>query len=482
MSAKVGAVDRRAGEASQRTGEAATSWDRAIVLASLGVGTYMSALDGSIVNSILPIIAEAFSADAATIEWVVTTYLLVQSGLLLTFGRLGDMRGHRMIYLIGMVIFSGSSAFCGAAPGPLFLVIARAVQALGASMMIANSPAILTRVFPPEQRGKALGFQATTVYLGLASGPPLGGWLAGALGWRSVFYVNIPFGILGFILVYHFIKVRAPAGAGERFDPWGAASYVSGLIVLLLGLNQAHAWGWTSPLTLGCMAVGLVLLATFTTIELRVPSPMLDLTLFTSRAFSAPVLSAMLNYGATSSILFLMPFYLIQGRGLSPQESGFVLITQPLVMAITASYSGSLSDRIGSRIPATVGMAILSCGLFFLSREGGTAPLLVVVATLALIGLGIGLFTSPNNSAVMGAVPQTRRGVAAGVQSTARTLGNVLGIGMAGAIFSTVLATSDLTDPVAVVSGASLGWLAGSIVAAIGAVMSFTRPNTPLDL
>jgi len=444
------------------------------VLAAVGVGAFMSALDGSIVNTVLPVVSGQFRVDVTAIEWVVTVYLLVQSGLLLSFGRLGDMRGHKSIYLSGYALFVGASALCGFAPGVTFLVAARAVQAIGASMLIANSPAILTHVFPASQRGRVLGLQSTMVYLGLATGPPLGGWLTSLISWRAVFYINVPVGLLAFLLSWRFIPRDEP-GKRERFDVAGAATYVFGLVALLLALNQGQEWGWTSAPVLGAAVVGAAMLGVFAFLELRHRAPMLDLTLFRRRAFTAPVLSAVLNYMGTSSTFFMVPFYLIQGRGLSPGQAGLLMTAQPIVMATTASFSGSLSDRIGSRIPATIGMVVLAVGLFLLSRLGGAAPFGAVAAVLAVVGLGVGLFTSPNNSAVMGAVPQERRGVASGVLATARTLGNVLGVGIAGAIYATSLASSGSEAPPAVVTAVGWAILAAAIAAALGAVTSATR-------
>lgn len=449
---------------------------RSSALAGLAVGAYMSALDGSIINSMLPVVTRALGSDVATMEWIVTTYVLLQSGLLLSFGRLGDLRGHKVVYVLGFVIFLVGSVFCGLAPSPPFLIGARAIQALGAAALWSNSAAILTRVFPPEQRGRALGFQATMVYLGLSSGPPLGGWLTGAFGWRAVFLVNIPFGLLALYLSVRYIRRDEPSGRGERFDLAGAAVYLLGLVSVLLALNQGHALGWTSAPVLGSLAIGLALLVAFAAIERRVAHPMLDLGLFRRRAFAAPVLSAVMNYLCTNSTIFLMPFYLIQGRGLDPAQAGLILIGQPVVMATTTSLSGALSDKIGSRLPATLGMTILSLGLFLLSRLDGSSPLPQVVGSLAVVGLGVGLFTSPNSSAVMGAVPSERRGVAAGILSTARTLGGVLGIGLAGAIFTTVLTSAGDAAPATVVHAANIGLATASGIALLGALTSATRP------
>ena len=266
--------------------------------------------------------------------------------------------------------------------------------------------------------------------------------------------------------------------AGERQEPFdlaGSAVYVLGLGLLLLGLNQGPAWGWSSPATIGCLLLAGLLLAAWVVLELRIPTPMIDLRLFRQRAFSAPVLSAMLCY-ASISATFLLPFALIQGRGLSPAQVGLVLTCQPVVMAVTASISGPLSDRIGSRAPATVGLLIVSVALFLLSRLQGSTPIAQIAAVLLLTGLGIGLFTSPNSSAVLGAVPAQRRGVANGVLGTARTLGMVLGIGVAGAVYTTTLGAAGAPGPEAILGAAGAGLLVGSGIALLGALTSATRP------
>ncbi|HEY8476632.1 MAG TPA: MFS transporter, partial [Chloroflexota bacterium] len=306
------------------------------VLAAVGVGTFMSALDGSVVNTVLPVLSAAFDAPIATIEWVIVVYLLVVSGLLLSFGRLGDLRGHKVVYLAGFGVFVTASALCGLAPSATALIAARALQAVGAAMLFANSPAILTKTFPAAQRGQALGLMGTMTYLGLTAGPSLGGWLAERLGWHAVFFINVPVGALALALGARFIPHDRPETTGERFDLPGAIAFTGGLVALLLGLNQGYALGWGSLPILALMIAAAVLLGVFLLVERRTPFPMLDLSLFRSRLFSAAVASAVLNYVCVYSILFLLPFYLIQGRGLGPAEAGLVLTAQPLVMAVAA--------------------------------------------------------------------------------------------------------------------------------------------------
>jgi EmrB/QacA subfamily drug resistance transporter len=330
------------------------------VLITVGVGTFMTALDGSVVNTVLPVVSRTFRTDVASVEWVVTVYLLVLSGLLLSFGRLGDMRGHKGVYVAGFALFVLGSALCGVAPSVPALIVFRGAQALGGAMLAANAPAILTGNFPASQRGQALGLQATMTYLGLTIGPSLGGWLTSQFGWRTVFYINIPVGLLAVALSLSLIPSDRPAEKADRFDVAGAITFLGGLVALLLALNQGSDWGWTSAPILVLLSAAIVLLVAFVAIERRVRSPMLDLSLFGKRLFSASAGSAVLNYICLYSVVFVMPFYLIVGRGLSPAQAGLLLTAQPLVMAVAAPLSGALSDRIGSRLLSTLGMLILA--------------------------------------------------------------------------------------------------------------------------
>jgi EmrB/QacA subfamily drug resistance transporter len=418
------------------------------VLIAIGTGTFMSALDTSVVNTVLPVINADFGSQISTIQWVVTIYLLVVSGLLLTFGRLGDLRGHKSMYLLGFTIFIVSSGLCAWAPSAGALIGFRAVQAIGAAMLAANSPAILTENFPAVQRGQALGLQATMTYLGLTVAPSFGGWLTDLISWRMVFLINIPVGLLALMLSWYFIPAdKHAAKEGDRFDLRGALLFMSGLIALLLGFNQGHSQGWDSPVILGSISGAVILLGCFIFVEQRRVAPMLDLSLFLNRVFSSSVISAILNYICIFGIMFLLPFYLIQGRGFSPSQAGLILTAQPIVMAIVAPISGSLSDRLGTRKPTTLGMALLFVGLFMMSRFDQQTPVLNILLTLVVTGAGTGTFISPNNSALMGSAPRNRQGIAAGILATSRSLGMVLGVGLSGAVFSTVLANNSIVAP-----------------------------------
>lgn len=445
------------------------------MLFAVGVGTFMSALDGSIVNALLPVLRTSLRTDVAEIEWVITIYLLVVSGVLLAFGRLGDLRGHRDVYAAGFLGFALTSGLCGLAPSVQWLVAFRALQAIAAAMLFANAPAILTLSFPPSERGRALGLQATMTYLGLSVGPPLGGLLAGRLGWRAIFFVNVPIGVIGAWLSRRVIARDRPEDVPPRFDLAGAALFFVGLFALLLALNQGHDWGWSSAAVLSLVAAALATLAGFVALERRREHPMLDLSLFASRPFSGATFSALVSYIAAYAILFLVPFYLVQQRGLAPREAGVVLMAQPLVMMVSAPLAGALSDRIGSRGPSLAGLATLITGLLLLSRVRAETRLGLVAGALAVCGLGLGLFTTPNNSRLLGAAPPHRRGIASGVLAAARNVGMVIGVGIAGAVLTTVLARA---GDHAVVAGVSRGLEVAAAITALGLVTTWLEPET----
>ena len=439
----------------------------------------MTALDTSVVNTVLPVIGQNFHQAITTVEWVVTIYLLVLSGLLLSFGRLGDMRGHKTVYLIGFTIFMAGSFFSGSSPNIEILVIARGLQALGAAMLAANSPAILTKSFPEEQRGQALGLQATMTYLGLTAGPSLGGWLASLFGWRVVFYINLPVGLAAIWLSWHFIANDTNHRQSEQFDYLGAITFLLGLGSLLLGLNQGEQWGWGSIPIVALFSFAIVMLIIFQYVERHTAQPMLDLSLFRQLSFSMTTASAVINYIGVYSSIFLMPYFLIQGRGFSAAQAGLILTAQPVIMAIIAPISGTLSDRIGTRLPAVLGMAVLSVGLFAISRLGAGSSILSIMAALAIVGLGTGAFISPNNSALMGSAPKSRQGIAAGILATARNFGMVLGVGVAGAIYTTVLGHTALgsanNSGATIFTALSASFLVASIITLLGVFTGLVR-------
>jgi EmrB/QacA subfamily drug resistance transporter len=442
------------------------------VLAAVGVGTFMSALDGSVVSVAIPVMSKVLHSSVASIEWVVVIYLLVVSGTLLMFGRLGDLRGYKKTYLLGFAVFVTGSALCGFAPDERVLIAMRGFQALGAAMVFACSPAILIGAFPPQRRGQVLGLQGTFTYLGLTAGPVLGGLLTKHFGWPAIFFINVPIGLLAIVLSWRFIQQDSGIGNSETFDVPGAATFLVGLVALTLALDQGSAWGWLSIPTLGLLAVAAALLGAFLVLETRMKNPMLDLSLFRNRTFASSTTTALLNYVAIYTVVFLMPFYLENGRGMSADQAGLLLAVLSLVMAVTAPLSGSLSDRIGTRTLVVLGMLLLAAGAAWLGLIGQTASPRVVALALALTGLGTGVFVSPNTSALLGSAPLHRRGIASGILAEARNVGMVLGVGLAGAVFTTQLRGAQPGPHPVFFHAISTSFLVAASVAVAGAVVA----------
>jgi len=409
-----------------------------LILLAVAVGTFMSALDSSVVNIALPSISSHFKAPLFIIEWVVMSYLLVISSLLLTYGRLGDMYGHKKIYIAGFVIFTIGSLLCGVAPTIAMLIAFRAVQALGAGMLMSMGPAIVTDVTPAYRRGKALGITAVAVSVALTTGPVLGGFLTTHFGWQSIFFINIPIGIIGTFWVYKIVPNQSLCEV-QNFDVAGAATVFLALMSILIPLSYTEKYGWGNSYIIASLIFGVLLLLLFVYIENKIKSPMMDLGLFKSRLFTMSNVSALINYMAQFSVTLLMPFYLMQLKGLPPSKAGLMLIPMPVTMMIVAPISGALSDRFDSRYISSAGMGLISFGIFLLSRLSFDSTTAYIILTLAIIGLGSGLFQTPNNSAIMGSVPGNRRGIASSMLATMRNMGMVMGVAVSGALFSSRL-------------------------------------------
>jgi len=460
----------------------ASHWSRGDlgILLSVGLGTFMSALDASVVNTVLPVIRIAFGAPVASIQWVVTVYLLAMGGLLLTFGRLGDLRGHRRVFLLGFAVFVPASVFCGFAPGEGALICARILQGIGAAVIVSNSPANLVRSVHPSRIGRALGAQAAMTYLGLTLGPSLGGWLTEQFGWRSVFFINVPVGAAASLLGLRYLPDDRRAKAdGERFDFPGTVLFTGAFLALLLWLNRGHDWGWASPGTSGLLAGCVVLGILFHRRERTTPSPMLDLGLFRNRLFTMAAGSSLVNYVCVGFVMFLVPFYLIEARGLSPAHAGLLLTVQSLAMVVTAPVSGTLADRIGSRLPATIGMAISAAGLFVLSGLRGSSPSSLAVTGLLLTGVGSAIFVTPNNSTLLGAAPKGRHGIASGILATSRLVGITAGVGISGAVLAGFAGgqAAQAIAPDRVVAAIHFGFLSAGLLAVGGTALAAARGN-----
>ena len=433
--------------------------------ATLGLvmlGTFMTTLDTSIVNISLPAMANSFGTQlGGSIEWVLIIYLVVIAALLLTFGRLSDAIGRKPVWVLGLVIFTLGSALCGMAPGLPILIAARAFQGVGGALIFAPSIALISDAFPPEKRGQAIGLNAVAVSVGVAAGPSLGGVLTEQASWRWIFFINVPIGILAAILAARMLE--GGKGRPQHFDVPGAVLLGVGLGALTLGLSFGQEWGWASPLLLATLAIAIVALVALAIVERRVRQPNIDLNLLVCRPFAAAVVSLVLAFLGMFAVGFLMPFYFENQRGFSPQLSGLLLTPLAATIAVAAPLSGTLADRVGSRWIASVGLAIACVGLVALSFVGLDTSAWDIVWRLGLVGIGSGLFQSPNNRALMQAAPKSEQGEASGVLGTGRVIGQSLSVALAGAVYSAF--------------GLQAAFLTSAAIASIGIFTSLVRSS-----
>jgi EmrB/QacA subfamily drug resistance transporter len=404
-----------------------------LILTSVSLGSLMSTLDGSIVNIALPFIQQDFGIDLTTVEWVVVAYLLVIGSLLLPFGRLGEVLTFKRVYLVGFAIFTLASVSCAASPNELTLIGSRVVQAVGAAMMMAMGPAIVAHTFPPHERGRALGLNGVSVSIGLSLGPALGGVLTQQVTWRAIFLINAPIGVLAMLWAARILPEEA-GNRDQRFDLGGAFLSGVGLFCLLLALSEGQTWGWTSLPIVGLFALFVVFGVIFLAVESRAIQPMVELALFRIRPFSAGLASVVVAFAGLFTATFLLPFLLVQARGFQPLDAGLMLTPVPITMAVVAPFSGTLSDRVGPRVPASIGMAVMVLGLLSLTQLPVDFGVPDLVWRLVLLGIGQGLFMSPNSSAVLGSVPRPRMGTASGTLAQMRVNGQALGIALSAAI------------------------------------------------
>ncbi len=405
-----------------------------LTVAAVCIGAFMGQLDASIVTVALPTLQRTFDASVGAVAWVGLSYLLVLVASVVAVGRFADMWGRKLLYVYGFGVFIIGSALCGLAPGLGWLVGFRALQAVGAAMLQANSVAIIILAVPKHSRGKAIGIQGAAQAVGLALGPPVGGFLLAAGGWRLIFFVNVPFGLLGMVAGVLLIPRSRNLQNPMPFDWSGFILFFPAVIALFVAISFGNARGWTSPSIIGLLVGGSSLVAAFVHRERRCEQPMLDLRLFRQSRFSAGITSGLLSYLVMFGVLFLVPFYLERGVGLGSGRAGLELMVMPVALGATAPFAGRLADHVGAR-PLTVGgMACVAGGLVALAALRSGNGLFLVF--LAVVGIGMGAFTPPNNAAIMGSVPADEAGVASGVLNMTRGVGTSLGLAVTGLVFA----------------------------------------------
>jgi len=413
--------------------------DKWWIMLAVSMALLLGTIDGTIVNVALPTLVREFGANFPTIQWVVLAFLLGLSTLMLSVGRLADMMGKKQIFSAGLVVFLLGSLLCGLSPTVYALIGFRLLQSIGAAMTVALGVAIVTETWPPAERGKAIGITAGVISLGIVIGPTAGGLLIGSLGWRWIFFVNLPLGLLALLLVIRYVPPLTPRQNAETFDFLGAGITGLGLLALSLALTIGQTRGFGDPLILALFALAALAAAAFVPVERRAAYPMIDLDLFRNVQFSLNLITGSFTFVAIAAVIFLMPFYLELVLGLPVAQVGLLLAVAPLVLAVLGPLSGSLSDRFGTRPVSVVGLIFLLIGYLTLSTlRTDTKPVGYILRMLP-IGLGMGTFQSPNNSAIMGAAPRNRLGVASGLLSMTRTLGQTTGIALLGAAFASLL-------------------------------------------
>ena len=415
--------------------------DQKVALAIATLAAFFIPFMGSSVNIALPTIGEEFGMDAVSLSWVATSFLLAAAMFLLPFGRLADIHGRKRFFAWGIAIYTLASLLSAVAPSGLALILFRGLQGLGGAMIFSTGIAILTSVYPQEERGKVLGFSVGSVYLGLSFGPSIGGFLTEQFGWRSVFMVHVPIGLLIVSLIAAKLKGEWADARGERFDWVGSLIYTSSLMGVVYGLSllpQALG-GWLAL----SGAAGLIL---FVGWELKTDSPLMNIKLFrTSTVFAYSNLAALIHYSATFAVGFLLSLYLQYIQGYGAQNAGLILIAQPVVMAAFSPYAGKLSDRIEPRRVASIGMALTALGLFLLVLIDSRTGVGMIVGNLIILGLGFALFSSPNTNAVMSSVDKRYFGVASGTLGTMRLTGQMLSMGIATLIFAVYIGRVQIT-------------------------------------
>ncbi|TAL67357.1 MAG: MFS transporter [Bacteroidetes bacterium] len=397
------------------------------VIISATLSSFLTPFMASSINIALPTIGREFGMSAIFLSWVASTYLLTAAMFLVPFGKIADIYGRKKVFLLGLIIYTASALFCAFSLNGYMIIIGRIIQGIGGAMIFGTGVSLVTSVVPANERGKIIGITISMVYVGLSLGPFLGGVLTHNFGWRSVFIFNIPLGSIAIYYVMFKLKGEWAEAKGEKLDYYGSVIYGLSLLMLMYGLSQL-------PKTLGFILVsaGLAGIVFFIIWEMKIDNPVLNMNLFRNNTvFAMSNLAALINYSATFAITFLLSFYLQYIKLLTPQGAGVILVTQPIVMAIFAPISGRLSDKIESRIIASIGMGLTVIGLILLTLLNEQSGKFYIITCLIILGLGFGLFSSPNTNAVMSSVERKYLGIASATVSTMRLIGQMLSMGIA---------------------------------------------------
>lgn len=430
------------------------------VLTVAAAATFMSALDGSIVSVALPKMAGDLQIGTAAVTWIVSLYLIVVSVFTLLFGRLGDLKGQNRVFRFGLLVFTGGSLLCGMMRTFVLLAAARSLQAVGASAIMANSQGIITRTFPSEERGRALGINGSSVALGMLAGPALGGLILSVAEWKYLFWINVPIGICVYFASLHF-SGAADTPKDEKLDLRGFFLFALAAVPFFAALELGPGVGWESPGIIAGFAVSVVFAIWFCRAERQSKYPLLDFQIFRNRWFTASIFCAFTSFVAVASSNIILPFYLQNVRAMGPAEAGMYLTIYPLVLAASAPVSGSLSDRLGPGVLTFAGLVLTAAGLLLMAGLGEKTSRPVLGLFIGVMSLGNGLFQAPNNSLVMSMLPHEKLGVGGSVNSLVRNMGMAVGTALSTAVLYGVMSACLGRRVTGFVSGRSDVFLAG---------------------
>jgi EmrB/QacA subfamily drug resistance transporter len=452
-------------------------------LAAVAFGLFMIMLDNTVVNVALPSMARDLGVGLAELEWIVTGYALTFASLMLTGGKLADLLGRRLIFVVGLVIFTGASLACGLAENGDFLIGARIVQGAGAALMNPATLSIIAATFPPHQRGMAIGIWAGVSALALAIGPLVGGLLTQHLDWSWIFFVNVPIGILAIVASFVLIPESKDESAEQRLDLPGLLTSGIGLFAFTYGLIEANTYGWTSGRIVGAFVVAAVMLVSFVLLETHQRLPMLDLSLFRNGTFAGANLAVLLVALAMFGVFFFVSLYMQGILGFSAVQAGAAFLPMTVLIILIAPIAGKLSDRIGSRLLMTGGMLLVAVQLIWFSRQDEHSSYLNLLPALIVGGMGMALVMTPSAAAAVRALPVDKSGVGSAVLNAFRQVGGSIGIALMGAIMAHQVGglkgPEVFSDPERFVDGFSTTLLVAAAIAVVGAIVSFVlvRPH-----
>jgi MFS family permease len=453
---------------------------RGLILSLIIMTSFINPFLGAAINIALPAIGKDFTLNAINLSWVAMSFLLASAVFLVPLGKLADIKGRKRIFLYGNITIALTSVLCALSQSGTMLIVMRGLQGVGSAMVFGTGVAIITSVYPPGERGKAIGFSVTSVYTGLSLAPFLGGILTQYLGWRSIFYFTLPFEVAVITVILGWISQEWADAAGERFDLAGSVIYVISMTGFMFGFSKLP--GTPAILLTGAGLAGLV---AFALLQLRLKNPVFNIGLFTSnRLFAFSNLAALINYATTFAITFLMSLYLQIVLGLPPRDAGMILVTQPVVMAVVASFSGRLSDHYDPRFLSSAGMGIIVAGLIMLTLISGEASLTYLVVTLGIVGLGFGLFSSPNTNAIMGSVGRKYLGIASATVGTMRLTGQMVSMGIATLVLQIFLGNRHLGHQAVpeFLSSMKVTFIVFVILCTIGVFASLARGSVRKDV